>query len=386
MAIKPVRTTEDLQDAKAELAKLLRLPSAPNRDDNIAVLVTLIEQFEEKHFPVNVSDPIAAIKYRMEESGFTPRDLEPYIGSRARVSEVLSGKRQLSIDMIRSLHEGLSIPYEALISERRQPLDGNSVSQPVVARMNSLGFTLDQEKVPAFISSSMPNSNPLALLRKTRTQRAALKTDQSALLLWQAAVVQRRIRTPTPFKPQAFGAEALRQIARLSVKSDGPIRAVRRLSELGVSVVILPPLPGTFLDGAVMSDMDGQPIIGLTLRNDRTDSFWFTLLHECAHVALHFATLVKGDMVFIDDMEIRSEDEYEREADALARESLIPSDILNQINWGPETTLDDLTTLAVRARVHPCIAAGRWQKDHHNYKRFSRLIERNAIQEMFDVK
>ncbi|MGY3462681.1 antitoxin component HigA of HigAB toxin-antitoxin module [Bradyrhizobium sp. LM3.4] len=153
MAIKPVRTTEDLQDAKAELAKLLRLPSAPNRDDNIAVLVTLIEQFEEKHFPVNVSDPIAAIKYRMEESGFTPRDLEPYIGSRARVSEVLSGKRQLSIDMIRSLHEGLSIPYEALISERRQPLDGNSVSQPVVARMNSLGFTLDQEKVPAFISS-----------------------------------------------------------------------------------------------------------------------------------------------------------------------------------------------------------------------------------------
>ncbi|MGY3463601.1 Zn-dependent peptidase ImmA (M78 family) [Bradyrhizobium sp. LM6.11] len=91
-------------------------------------------------------------------------------------------------------------------------------------------------------------------------------------------------------------------------------------------------------------------------------------------------------MVFIDDMEIRSEDEYEREADALARESLIPSDILNQINWGPETTLDDLTTLAVRARVHPCIAAGRWQKDHHNYKRFSRLIERNAIQEMFDVK
>ena len=64
-------------------------------------------------------------------------------------------------------------------------------------------------------------------------------------------------------------------------------------------------------------------MIGLTLRSDRTDSFWFTLLHKCAHVALHFAALVKGDMVFIDDMEIRSEDEYERESDALARESLI---------------------------------------------------------------
>ena len=241
----------------------------------------------------------------MEENGFTPRDLEPYIGSRARVSSVMV-KRQLSIDMIRSLHEGLGIPYEALISERRQPSDGNSVSAPVVARMNSLGFALDQSEVPAFISLAMPNSGPLALLRKTRTQRAALKTDQSALLLWQAAVVQRRTKTPAPYKPQAFGAE-VRQIARLSVKSDGPVRAVRKLTELGVSVVILPPLPGTFLDGAVMSDPNGQPIIGLTLRNDRTDGFWFTLLHECAHVALHFAALVKGDMVFIDDMEIRSE-------------------------------------------------------------------------------
>src|SRR5882672_6118067 len=115
VAIKPIRTTADLQSAKAELAKLIRLPNAPNRDDHIEVLATLIKQFEEKHFPVDISDPIAAIKYRMAEKGFTPRDLEPYIGSRARVSEVLSGKRQLSIDMIRSLHEGLGIPFEALI-------------------------------------------------------------------------------------------------------------------------------------------------------------------------------------------------------------------------------------------------------------------------------
>jgi HTH-type transcriptional regulator / antitoxin HigA len=386
VAIKPIRTTGDLQSAKAELAKLLRLPQAPNRDDNIAVLATLIEQFEEKLFPVDVSDPIVAIKYRMEERGFTPRDLEPYIGSRARVSEVLSGKRQLSIDMIRSIHEGLGIPYEALISERRQGADGNSVSAPAVARLNALGFALDHSEVPAFISSSMPKSGPLALLRKTRTQRAALKTDQSALLLWQAAVVQKRGKAPAPYQPRAFGAEALRQIARLSVKSDGPVRAVRKLTELGVSVVIMPPLPGTFLDGAVMSDPAGQPIIGLTLRHDRTDSFWFTLLHECAHVSLHFATLMKGDMVFIDDMEIRSEDEYERQADVLARESLIPSDILDQVNWGPETTFEDLMMLATRARVHPSIAAGRWQRDHQNYKKFSRLIERNAVRPMFQAE
>jgi HTH-type transcriptional regulator/antitoxin HigA len=328
------------------------LPNAPNRDDNIEVLTTLIEQFEEKHFPVDISGPIAAIKYRMEEKGFTPRDLEPYIGSRARVSEVLSGKRQLSIDMIRSLHEGLDIPYEALLSERRQGTDG--ISAPVIARLNALGFAIDHSEVPAFISSSMPKSGPLALLRKTRTQRAAVKTDQSALLLWQAAVVQKSEKTQSAFSQRVFGAEALRKIGRMSVKSDGPVGAVRKLNELGVSVVVMPPLPGTFLDGAVMPHPNGHPIIGLTLRHDRrTDSFWYTLLHECAHVSLHFSTLMKGEVVFIDDMEIRSEDKYEREADSLARESLIPSNILDQVNWGPNTTFEDLIALATRARVHP---------------------------------
>jgi HTH-type transcriptional regulator / antitoxin HigA len=373
-----------LQSAKSELAKLIRSTS-PNRDDNIEVLTTLIEQFEEKYFPVDVSDPIAAIKYRMAEKGFTPRDLEPFIGSRARVSEVLSGKRQLSIDMIRSLHEGLGIPYEALISERRQGTNGTSVSAPAIARLNALGFVIDHSDVPAFISSSMPKSGPPALLRKTRTQRAAVKTDQSALLLWQAAVVQKSEKVQGAFNPSAFGAEALRQIGRMSVRPDGPVRAVRKLSEFGVSVVIMPSLPGTFLDGAVMSGPNGQPIVGLTLRHDRTDGFWFTLLHECAHVSLHFSTLMKGEAVFIDDMEIRSEDDDEREADALARESLIPSNILDQVNWGPNTTFEDLMTLATRARVHPSIAAGRWQRDHQNYKRFSRLIERNAIRQLFQA-
>jgi HTH-type transcriptional regulator/antitoxin HigA len=360
------------------------MPHSVKGDDTIEVLATLIEQFEEKYFPIEGPDPIAAIKYRMSEKGLTPRHLEPFIGSRARVSEVLSGKRQLSIDMIRSLHEGLGIPYDALISNRRQMPNVTNVSAPAVARLNALGFALDHSEVPTFISASVPANAPFALLRKTRTQRAASKTDQSALLLWQAAVVQKSEKPSTVFRPGALGPDALRQIARMSAKADGPSRAVRRLSTLGVSVVIMPPLPGTFLDGAAMTDPAGSPVIGLTLRHDRTDSFWFTLLHECAHVSLHFDMLANGETVFIDDMEIGSEDEYEREADLLARESLIPSNILGQVTWGPNTTLDDLTALATRARVHPSVVAGRWQRDHQNYKRFSRLIERNSIRPMFE--
>jgi HTH-type transcriptional regulator/antitoxin HigA len=384
VTIRPIRTAADLQATKARLAGLIGRPNTVEHDDEIEVLTTLVEQFEEKYSHIDAPTPVMAIKFRMEEKGLTPRQLEPFIGSRARVSEVLSGKRQLSIDMIRSLHEGLGIPYESLISDRPKGSDVKNISAPAIERLNSLGFNLGPHEIPSFISSSLSNSVAPALLRKTRTQRAASKTDQGALLLWQAAVLQKS-ETAVPkgaFEPSEFGAEDLRRIARMSTKVDGPRRAIRTLTEKGISVVIMPPLPGTFLDGAAMASQAGNPVVGLTLRYDRIDSFWYTLLHELAHVALHFNSLVAARVVFVDDMEIRSDDDREREADALARDSLIPPDILSQVTWGPATTYDDLVALAARTRVHLSVVAGRWQRDHQNYKKFSRLIDRNSIRSM----
>jgi len=89
--------------------------------------------------------------------------------------------------------------------------------------------------------------------------------------------------------------------------------------------------------------------------------------------------LLDSGAAFIDDMEIRSKNTFECEADALARESLIPSSILSQVPWDINTTYDELVTLSVRARVHISVAAGRWQRDHQNYRKFSRLIERGTI-------
>lgn len=384
MTIKPIRTDVDLQRTKARLAKLLKRPNSGEYDDEIEVLATLIEQFEQKHSPVEAPTSVAAVKFRMKEKGLTPRQLEPFIGSRARVSEVLSGKRQLSIDMIRSLHEGLGIPYESLISDRPKSGDVKNISAPAIERLNTLGFKLDRQEIPSFIASYLNTSAPLALLRKTRTQRAASKTDQDALLLWQAAVLQKSKTIPLPaeFDHSKFNTKELRHIAKMSTKTDGPRRAIRVLIGKGILVVIMPSLPGTFLDGAVMAGPPGTPVIGLTLRHDRIDSFWFTLLHELSHIVLHFKNLLETRITFVDDMEIRSGDEQEREADALARDSLIPPDILGQVVWGPLTTYDDLVALAVRARVHLSVVAGRWQRDHQNYKKFSRLIERNSIRSM----
>jgi hypothetical protein len=81
-------------------------------------------------------------------------------------------------------------------------------------------------------------------------------------------------------------------------------------------------------------------------------------------------------------MEIRSENACEREADKLARDSLVPADILTQVSWGAATAHDDLITIAARARVHISVVAGRWQRDHQNYKKFARLIDRSSVRSM----
>ena len=172
VTIKPIRNEADLIRAKSSLAKLLHDNASGKHDDDIEVLSSLIEKFEEIPFQcVKAPSPTAAIKFRME-GWINTATLKSFIGSRARVSEVLSGKRQLSIDMIRSLHEGLRIPYNSLISERPKDSNVENVSTSMLDKLNTLGFNLDRHELPSFISPSHNVYAPVALLRKTRTQRA----------------------------------------------------------------------------------------------------------------------------------------------------------------------------------------------------------------------
>lgn len=116
MNIKPIRNDVDLRDAFKRLEPLYQAQEGSAEADEMEILVTLIEAYENKHYPINSADPIEAIKFRMEQKGLTQKDLEPYIGSSWRVSEMLSRKRGLSLAMVRRLHEGLQIPYESLLS------------------------------------------------------------------------------------------------------------------------------------------------------------------------------------------------------------------------------------------------------------------------------
>jgi HTH-type transcriptional regulator/antitoxin HigA len=115
MNIKPVRTAEDHRAALKEIETLMMAEMNTPEGDRLDVLATLVEAYEAKHFPMEVADPIDAIKFTMERKGLTPKDLEPMIGRLNRVYEILSGKRPLTLPMIRRLHETLGIPAEALI-------------------------------------------------------------------------------------------------------------------------------------------------------------------------------------------------------------------------------------------------------------------------------
>lgn len=116
MNIKPIRNDDDLLAAFRRLEVIFQSAEGTPESDEMDILVTLIEAYENKHFPLGAADPVEAIKFRMEQQGLTQKDLEPFIGSSGRVSEVLNHKRGLSLQMVKRLHEGLRIPYESLLA------------------------------------------------------------------------------------------------------------------------------------------------------------------------------------------------------------------------------------------------------------------------------
>ena len=117
MTIKPIRNDDDLKRVLRRLESIFQAEEQTPQADERDVLVTLIEVYENKHYDFGPADPVEAIKFRMEQQGLTARDLEQFIGTSGRVSEVLNRKRPLSLRMVKKLHDGLKIPYESLLAE-----------------------------------------------------------------------------------------------------------------------------------------------------------------------------------------------------------------------------------------------------------------------------
>jgi HTH-type transcriptional regulator/antitoxin HigA len=117
MDIHPIKTEDDYNMALMEIERLWGSPEGSIEGDKLDILLVLVESYEAKHYPIMPPDPVEAIKFKMEQMNLTHRDLEPYIGTKDRVLEVLNRRCELSLKMIRNLHRSLHIPLESLINE-----------------------------------------------------------------------------------------------------------------------------------------------------------------------------------------------------------------------------------------------------------------------------
>jgi HTH-type transcriptional regulator/antitoxin HigA len=113
--VRPIRTKEDYRLARNRIEKLMSAEPGTPEGDELDVLATLVDAYEEEHFPMDAPSPVAAIQFRMDQQGLTRKDLEPLIGSRARVSEVMTGKRGLTLAMVRRVRAGLGISADLLV-------------------------------------------------------------------------------------------------------------------------------------------------------------------------------------------------------------------------------------------------------------------------------
>ena len=195
----------------------------------------------------------------------------------------------------------------------------------------------------------------------------ALRDDELSLFAWECRVLNlaTRIKIEPKYSAQILDPAWFSGLCKTSSKVNGPIIARDMLHEVGIPLIIEPHLSNTYLDGAALLGAE-FPVVGMTLRYDRLDNFWFVLFHELFHVINHLQT-GKLDTVFDDDIELPSQDSIEKEADIMAEETMIPSERWNIALPRYVRSAESVTTFATELGIHPAIVAGRIRFEAKNY-------------------
>ena len=398
--IKPIRTEADYEKALSRIDTLMGSEYGSPEGDELDVLVTLVECWEDEHYPMGYPEPHEAVRFRMEQAGLRPRDLIPILGSRGRVSDVLSGKRAITMPMARALHEHLGIPADVLLRNPgtesfESPAHIDPLRYPV-RRMAKLGWIKEGaesaysagEQIAEMIHRAGVDIAP-APYRVTGSQRVNAKTDSYALQAWcwRVMALANARSMPRDFVPGTVTLELLREVANLSNTENGPRLARDFLDDHGIVLEVVPHLPRTYLDGAALRAGDGRPVIGLTLRYDRIDRFWFGLLHELAHVGLHLDQGIGS--FFADDFTLRESSRgrveiYEKEADTWAEEALIPGEAWMTSTARTSPSALSVVSLASELRIHPAIVAGRVRDEQRNPRLLSQFTGNGAVRRQFE--
>lgn len=392
--IKVIKSEKEHEAALAEISSLIeRDPDPGTQDaDRLELLTLLVENFESDAFPKRVPEPLEAIRFRMEQQNLKQRDLVPYIGSPSKVSEVMSGKRPLTLSMMRALHSNLGIPADVFLRERSSveeasetiPWDRFPVKEMIARGWISGSAQQRPERLlaPFFASVGSP-IQIAALFKKTENTRSARSINQYALAAWSAQVVNRAAEEPprSEYKPNSVNLKFMTEVSRLSWSESGPRLAQEFLRKHGIPLIIEPHLSSTHLDGAAIMYGLNRPIIGLTIRHDRLDNFWYCLMHELAHISLHYG---QGFTHFFDNLDVReSSDPREQEADRLAGRALIPEEEWNKSPAKNLRSPEAAQHLARKLRIHPAIVAGRMRHESNSYKVLNQMIGQGKVRLCF---
>jgi HTH-type transcriptional regulator/antitoxin HigA len=396
MTTKVLKTPSEYEAALREVQRLAALdPAAGTREaDELEVLALLVSDYEAKHFPIDDPDPVDAIRFRMEQMGLAQQDLVPYIGSKSKVSEVLSRKRRLSLPMVRALSEGLGIPARVLVQEPPKPdvSDAEWRRFPIreMAARGYFGMGLKSSSLKASAPTLLADflavdSRPAHAFRKqsqhVRTNHASF--DSYALHAWTVRIIRlaKAHKLKTAYRPGLIDAAFMQQVARLSWSSQGPTLAKEFLEQHGISVVVERHLPKTYLDGAALWADKDHPVIGMTLRYDRLDNFWFCLMHELAHLQLHLADATAA---YYDDLaKLEDVDDREAEADATAREALVPHSAWEASAVRHVRSPDAVKLLAKQLHVHSAVVAGRVRFESKDYTVLGSMLGSGTVHQLF---
>jgi len=394
---KVIRSESDYEAALGQIEALIDEKAAPGtpEGEELELLALLVRNYEANRFGAGVPDPIEAIKFRMEQANLRPRDLVPFIGSRSKVSEVLSRKRPLTLSMIKALHSGMGIPARALLREGTAPdmneefddwhrfplremLKRKWITE-ALADVESQG----EEALRRFFARLGADREALVLYRRTAHVRAGRQMDKYAVASWTARIIIFATENPPPVKYEAgvVDLKFMNELAKLSVFESGPRLAQEFLGKYGISLVIEPHLAGTYLDGAAVLVHDARPVVGLTLRHDRIDNFWFCLMHECAHIALHLDQTLSQ---FYDDLDVEAgSDSREREADQMAGEALVPESAWRRSPASRLRSPEAVLHLANQLRVHPAIVAGRSRHQFKSFRVLNQIVGHGQVRRLF---
>lgn len=330
--------------------------------------------------------------------GMSQRDLAAFIGVAEQQVQRYEAERyrSASLERLSEIAEALDITVKESAQLRTQPPVADTADSPWAFPVNEMfkrGYFEDfegtaagarksaAELVPSFFRSAAYDWSQNALHR--RSVRAGSNPQQAALAAWEArvSILAERRAPPITFNYHVVDAGWLRELVALSPREDGPRAAAAYLYDAGVALVIEPHLPGTLLDGAALRTPGGVYTVALTLRHDRLDNFWFTLLHEVGHLVLHVGT--DRYRAIFDETEAHSHSPIEDEADQFAQEALIPA-----AKW--KTCVSRFTqseraanTDAAKLGVHPAIIAGRIRREAGDYTLLRNLVGSGEVRRQF---